>query len=57
MFATREKLVAADNDDALDIYVRAAGTTYRVSGGQVNGNQAIDVVFKKYRAEKGIKTN
>ena len=38
-FETSEKLVAADTDNEFDVYERSGGTTTRVSGGSINGNQ------------------
>ena len=37
-FETREQLVANDTDNEFDLYERSAGTTKRVSIGNVNGN-------------------
>jgi hypothetical protein len=37
-FETTERLVYGDTDNAIDVYERSAGTTKRVSVGQVNGN-------------------
>lgn len=38
VFDTTEKLVAGDGDTAVDLYMRAAGTTSLVSAGAINGN-------------------
>jgi hypothetical protein len=43
-FTTRERLVGADTDSALDLYVRRGGsTTELVSAGLINGNGPFDV--------------
>ena len=41
-FVTFERLVSNDNDSSQDIYERSAGTTKRVSVGQINGNGAVN---------------
>jgi hypothetical protein len=47
-FATAEPLVAADQDESIDIYRRdvAGEATVLVSAGQVNGNGAFTAVFR-----------
>lgn len=47
-FATAEPLVAADQDESIDIYRRDVGgeATVLVSAGQVNGNGAFTAVFR-----------
>ena len=42
-FLTDEPLLPSDTDSSLDIYERSAGTTTRVSAGQINGNGPYDV--------------
>ena len=44
-FVTNEALVSGDTDSSQDVYERSGGSTKRVSGGQINGNGAIDVFF------------
>ena len=44
-FETKESLVAADTDAAVDIYQRLAGVTSLLSAGQINGNGAFDATF------------
>jgi hypothetical protein len=46
LFTTREQLVAADTDQAIDIYDRSGGTTTLVSTGPAGGNGDFDVVYK-----------
>ncbi len=46
LFTTSEQLVTTDDDNVTDIYQRLAGTTTRVSTGQINGNGAADVSFR-----------
>jgi hypothetical protein len=41
-FITDEQLLAGDTDSSLDIYERSAGTTTRVTAGQINGNGPYD---------------
>ena len=44
LFTTAERLVAADTDSSLDLYVRSGkAVTERVSAGEVNGNGGADV--------------
>jgi hypothetical protein len=44
-FDTTEKLVPADTDTAIDIYMRSGGTTTLISTGPTGGNGAFDVTF------------
>jgi hypothetical protein len=50
-FATDEQLVPGDTDSSQDIYERSAGTTKRVSAGQVNDNGAFDAAFEGASAD------
>jgi hypothetical protein len=50
-FETQEKLIGADTDSNQDVYERSAGTTKRVSAGQVNGNGAFGVLFRGASAD------
>jgi hypothetical protein len=43
---TNEKLVASDTDSSLDLYERTGGSTTLASGGQINGNGAVDVFYR-----------
>jgi hypothetical protein len=44
-FQTRDRLLAADTDTAIDVYERAGGTTTLVSIGDVNGNGPDNAFF------------
>ena len=45
-FRTAEKLVSADTDNAMDIYLRSAGTTTLISVGPNGGNGTQNVFFR-----------
>jgi len=44
-FVTGERLLSGDTDSAQDVYERSAGTTRRISAGQVNGNGPFPAFF------------
>lgn len=44
-FDTDERLVPADTDNSIDVYMRSGGTTTLVSTGPTGGNGAFDVTF------------
>jgi hypothetical protein len=50
-FETAEQLVPGDNDAFNDVYERSAGTTTRVSAGQINGNRAFPAAFSGASAD------
>ena len=45
LFDTDERLVPADTDNSIDVYMRSGGTTTLVSTGPAGGNGAFDVTF------------
>jgi hypothetical protein len=45
LFTTKERLVAGDTDQALDVYERSAGTTTLISTGPTGGNGNFDADF------------
>jgi hypothetical protein len=50
-FRTAEKLVAADTDNAMDIYMRSAGSTTLISLGPAGGNGVQTVFYKGNTAD------
>jgi hypothetical protein len=47
IFATSERLVPTDTDNAIDLYERANGTTLHVSEGEINGNGDFPASFMR----------
>ncbi|HET7417730.1 MAG TPA: hypothetical protein VFJ61_08925 [Solirubrobacterales bacterium] len=45
-FVTPERVVPQDTDDSFDVYRRSAGSTIRVSVGQINGNKESAAVLQ-----------
>ena len=50
LIETSEQLVASDNDSAIDVYERSAGTTTLLSTGPAGGNGAQDALVKAWSA-------
>jgi hypothetical protein len=50
-FHTSERLVAADTDNAQDVYERSGGTTSLVSAGAIDGNDDSSAIFRGASAD------